>query len=276
MIRNPIISATGMQLSLALVMLGGCSESSQAPVTDAKPPNLTDASTDANVSDASSPDATPCLPTQASTWYRDADEDGFGTPDLFAVDCVQPQGFVDNNTDCNDYDQGIYPGATEFCDTLDNDCDQGTEETCPAQCSPYSRDGEIYLFCGLANNAEAVAGCSAQNMTLVIIDNQNEQSWVSNQRFYAYGGNLFAAWMGADDRESEDTWRWADGTNFWIGRGNSGSAVDGALAFWNNGEPNNGDDELEEDCGIISANSPGAWDDRPCAEDLPFICERQF
>jgi hypothetical protein len=59
-----------------------------------------------------------------TTWYADADGDGFGTA-LYTVEaCTAPDDFVSNNTDCNDLEVTAYPGAPELCDNgLDNDCD---------------------------------------------------------------------------------------------------------------------------------------------------------
>jgi hypothetical protein len=59
------------------------------------------------------------------TFYRDVDGDGFGNPSspLPSCDGSQPAGAVDNNTDCNDANASIYPGAPETCDGLDHDCD---------------------------------------------------------------------------------------------------------------------------------------------------------
>jgi hypothetical protein len=61
--------------------------------------------------------------TTGSTWYGDADGDGFGDPNEVTESCTQPEGTVTDGTDCNDALAAVNPGAAEICDVLDNDCD---------------------------------------------------------------------------------------------------------------------------------------------------------
>jgi hypothetical protein len=66
--------------------------------------------------------------TDASTWYADNDGDFYGDPATSEVACDMPSGYVADNTDCDDADSGANPGATEYCDTTDNDCDGEVDE----------------------------------------------------------------------------------------------------------------------------------------------------
>ena len=59
----------------------------------------------------------------AATWYRDADGDGYGSASISSVACDQPSGYTADATDCDDALATINPGASEICDSLDNDCD---------------------------------------------------------------------------------------------------------------------------------------------------------
>ncbi|WP_026726158.1 DUF6443 domain-containing protein [Flavobacterium sasangense] len=50
-------------------------------------------------------------------WYRDADNDTFGNPNVTLVQCLQPVGYVLNNTDCDDTTNTIQSSITWYIDS---------------------------------------------------------------------------------------------------------------------------------------------------------------
>ena len=60
----------------------------------------------------------------APTWYADADGDGYGDAEHPTIACDQPSDTVADDSDCDDADDGVYPGTSETTgDEVDSDCD---------------------------------------------------------------------------------------------------------------------------------------------------------
>ena len=59
------------------------------------------------------------------TFYLDYDEDGYGDPARYAALCDPKSSppYVADDSDCNDTNNSVHPGATEVCDALDRDED---------------------------------------------------------------------------------------------------------------------------------------------------------
>jgi hypothetical protein len=95
--------------------------------------------------------------TDASTWYRDSDEDGHGDSNFPAVACSAPAGYVSDGDDCDDGSAAAYPGAEETCDGFDNDCDGAADEDGASGGSTWyiDADGDDY-----GDPASAVTGCA--------------------------------------------------------------------------------------------------------------------
>lgn len=61
---------------------------------------------------------------QTITFYLDSDGDGFGDPNISTDGETQPEGYVTDNTDCDDNNNGINPDAYELAgDAIDQNCD---------------------------------------------------------------------------------------------------------------------------------------------------------
>ncbi len=71
-----------------------------------------------------------------TTFYADADSDGFGSPDDTVSACEVPEGYTMDATDCDDTDPEVYPDAPEFCDGVDNNCDGDPDDGAEATWYP--------------------------------------------------------------------------------------------------------------------------------------------
>ena len=78
----------------------------------------------------------------ALTWYDDDDGDDYGDPADSTPACTQPNGYVADNTDCDDTRRSRYPGNPEECDDLDNDCNGAVDDGLTLYYS--DEDGDTY------------------------------------------------------------------------------------------------------------------------------------
>ena len=88
-------------------------------------------------------------------YYLDNDNDGYGNLVIDSIACFIPLGFVTNNTDCNDSNNLIYPGTTEICNTLDDNCNYLIDEDIIYATYYIDADGDNFgnaeidtLWCG--------------------------------------------------------------------------------------------------------------------------------
>jgi len=58
-----------------------------------------------------------------NTYYEDSDGDGYGNTALSVQSCTIPAGYAANNSDCNDNNNQVYPGAIEYLNGEDDNCD---------------------------------------------------------------------------------------------------------------------------------------------------------
>jgi hypothetical protein len=78
--------------------------------------------------------------TGGPDFYADADGDGFGDASQSVSACTAPAGYVADDSDCWDGDDGVFPGASERANGVDDDCDGTVDEGTDA----YDDDGDGY------------------------------------------------------------------------------------------------------------------------------------
>ncbi len=89
-----------------------------------------------------------------SIFFMDEDADGYGDPTKTTEACNAPSGHVTNDDDCRDDDAGVYPGAEELCNGIDDDCDTAIDEDID-EVHYADTDGD-----GFGDPESAVVGCA--------------------------------------------------------------------------------------------------------------------
>jgi hypothetical protein len=108
------------------------------------------------------------------------------------------------------------------------------------------------LFAASRDWDTAVLDCEAvgEGVHLATITGAAENAVIDN-----LAGN--EVWIGATDADVALTFEWITGEAF-------------AFTNWRGGEPSGGG----EDCVVFQGQLSGVWDDRPCGNDHPIVCER--
>ena len=91
------------------------------------------------------------------TYYRDADNDGFGNPGNTLLACSLPVGYVTNNSDCDDNNGAINPNTVWY---LDADNDNYYTGSPMVQCTS---PGTGYRYTGLVGGGDCNDGHSGIN-----------------------------------------------------------------------------------------------------------------
>ncbi|MDX2019149.1 MAG: MopE-related protein [Deltaproteobacteria bacterium] len=89
--------------------------------------------------------------------WVDFDGDGFGSNDAAPVKaCAPGPGLAAKKGDCNDTEKNVYPGVSESCNNVDDNCDGSTDEGFPQMALYTDVDGD-----GFGAGTEMKMGCGA-------------------------------------------------------------------------------------------------------------------
>jgi hypothetical protein len=114
-------------------------------------------------------------------------------------------------------------------------------------------NGHDYIFATTAKTwLQAHQSCADLGYGLVTINNSSEDQWLQG---YIGSSGSCCWWIGYNDRDTEGTWRWSNGSSSYVN--------------WYPGEPNNY--AGNEDCS--TKYSEGRWNDDDCSKQFPYICE---
>jgi large repetitive protein len=91
----------------------------------------------------------------ATAWFIDEDDDGWGDDSSETLLCEAPEGHVERGEDCDDTEQTINPDADEVCNGWDDDCD-GEVDVDAVDASLWFRDGDGD---GLGTADDTVVSC---------------------------------------------------------------------------------------------------------------------
>ncbi len=87
-------------------------------------------------------------------WFADSDGDGYGNAGQSQTTCTgAPSGHVADNTDCNDGNASINPGANETCNNIDDDCNGTADDGLTFSTWYADADGDNYGNIGSFTNA---------------------------------------------------------------------------------------------------------------------------
>ncbi|MCA9707549.1 MAG: S8 family serine peptidase, partial [Myxococcales bacterium] len=188
-------------------------------------------------------------------------------------------GVLCGGDDCNDGEPGVFPGAPEVCNGLDDDCDGALGEdeldedgdgdvdchdadcathlACTCTLTPDEGFGQHVLCDDPVPWAAARDACEGSDMHLVSIESAAHDAWLVG---HSQALDPISWWMGYSDLQVEGAWAWVDGTP-------------PGYQHWFPGEPNNGIDTPEH-CAAFPEHDGESWNDLDCAVLRPFVCER--
>jgi hypothetical protein len=184
----------------------------------------------------------------ASTWYYDGDNDGFGDFYTSVVACAPPLNYVLDYGDCDDNDASVVPFGGDSIGGADTDCDG-------LDCEAGDLIGAYFVFC-VDNGgwSEAETACQAAGYQgLASILSAGEEAYAQTLIAATPGGSNQDPWMGFTDLSSPGTFAWTDGSPT-------------SYTNWGPGQPDGGG--AGNQCAVLDANG-GDWNDVTCTQSTP-------
>ena len=200
-------------------------------------------------------------------WYADNDGDGFGNPNGTTQSCTQPNGYIQDNNDCDDGRSQSYPNAPELCDGLINTCGGSL----PVEEVDF--DGDFYVECSIDVNgwlgAPVIQGgddCDNNNADLnpgatEIWYDGIDQDCSGGTDYDQDGDGQDSADYNGIDCDDTDASIYLGANDAWYDGVDSN--CDGANDFDQDGDGFMSDQHSGEDCDDLDANiNPGSLDDQ--------------
>jgi large repetitive protein len=200
----------------------------------------------------------------STTWYRDADRDGWGDASVTELGCSEPAGYTDVSGDCDDTTAAVSPGVAETCDGIDDDCDGEVDE------DDVCGGGSKATLCGGANTDDTYDdGSSMGGPGLHLAMQYSATSALSVCRVEVFTGeasgtNTISIWTSAAagtpaTELAEGSWTMSS-TDGWQGA-DLASTVDlvAGTSYWVVWEPINGSQSSFSTSGT-SVRYYGSWD----------------
>jgi C-type mannose receptor len=143
----------------------------------------------------------------------------------------------------------------ESCNGIDDDLDGVIDQKgCTDRVEHFQ--GHAYMFVKAEKTwASARSHCASFGYHLATIDGVDENNFI---RGIAEGIESDEWWIGFNDIATENSFVWEDGSH-------------STFTNWSSGSP---DDFFNQDCAVlISSDATGAWNDKACDDQRPFVCE---
>jgi len=203
------------------------------------------------------------LVSTGTVFWRDADADGYGDKSEVVLACDAGEGYVDNDSDCQDYDATINPDGEETCDGVDNDCDGLIDDEDDSITGLVAYYSDID-FDGYGDANQMVEACDMPNYYVDNSDDCDDSIATISPDAMEYCDDVDNNCDGLIDNDPTDGYVvYEDNDSDGYGNANNLISVCSPIT----GYVNNGDD-----CDDTSAtNNPAAYED--CTDSIDNNCD---